>query len=71
MEVEKQLKNRKVYQKVKFRKITFTDLVGKSNTMFKNLKKRCNFRKRKNATNLGKLDSVDFLKKAGNVGNIP
>ena len=40
MEVEEQLKDRKVYQEVKFSESIFTDLVEKSNTMFTNLKRK-------------------------------
>ena len=38
MEVKKQLKDRKVYQKVRSSENILTELVEKSNTMFKNLK---------------------------------
>ena len=129
MEAEKQLKDRKVYQEVRFSENILTDLVEKSNAMFKNLRRKGVISERelkyftfeyKKATNLGKLyllpkirkclknipgrpvisncgvltekvsefldlhlktvyqngwsyikDSGDFLKKIGDVGNIP
>ena len=40
MEAEKQLKDLKVYQEVKFSENILTDLVEKSNTMFKNLRRK-------------------------------
>ena len=40
MEVEKQLKGRKVYQKVRFSENILTNLVEKSNTIFKNLRRK-------------------------------
>ena len=64
MEAEKQLKDRKVYQEVRFSENILTDLVEKNNTMFKNLRrKRAILEKElkyfsfeyKKATNLGKL----------------
>ena len=64
MEAEKQLKDRKVYQEVKFSENILTDLVKKSNTMFKNLRRKGIILEKelkylsleyKKATNLGKL----------------
>ena len=64
MEAEKQLKDRKVYQEVRFSENILTDLVEKSNTMFKNLRRKGVISEKelkyfsfeyKKATNLGKL----------------
>ena len=64
MEAEKQLKDRKVYQEVKFSENILTDLVEKSNTMFKKLRRKGVISEKelkyfsfeyKKATNLGKL----------------
>ena len=64
MEAEKQLKDRKVYQEVRFSENILTDLVEKSNTMFKNLRRKGIISEKelkyfsfeyKKATNLGKL----------------
>ena len=61
---EKQLKDRKVYQEVNFSENIFPDLVEKSNTMFKNLRRKGVILEKqlkhfsfeyKKATNLGKL----------------
>ena len=40
MEMEKQFKDRKAFQEVKFSKIILTDLVEKSNAKFKNLRRK-------------------------------
>ena len=40
VEAEKQLEDRKVYQEVRFSENILTDLVEKSNTMFKNLRRK-------------------------------
>ena len=40
MEAENQLKDRKVYQEVRFSENILTNLVEKSNTMLKNLKRK-------------------------------
>ena len=64
MEAEKQLKDRKVYQQVRFSENILTNLVEKSNTMFKNLRRKGVISEKelkyfsfeyKKATNLGKL----------------
>ena len=64
MEAEKQLKDRKVYQEVRFSENILNELVEKSNTMFKNLGRKdvilekelkYFFFEYKKATNLGKL----------------
>ena len=64
MEAKKQLKDRKVYQEVRFSKNILTDLVEKSNTMFKNLRRKGVISEKelkyfsfeyKKVTNLGKL----------------
>ena len=64
MEVEKQLKDRKVYQEVSFSENILTDLVEKSNTMFRNLRRKGVISEKelkyfsfeyKKVTNLGKL----------------
>ena len=47
MEAEKQLKDRKVYQEVKFSENILTDVVEKSNTMFKNLRRKSVITERK------------------------
>ena len=64
MEAEKQLKDRKVYQEVRFSENILTNLVEKSNTMLKNLKRKEVILEKelksfsfeyKKTTNLGKL----------------
>ena len=64
MEAEKQLKDRKMYHEVRFSENILTDLVEKSNTMFKNLRRKGVISEKelkyfsfeyKKATNLGKL----------------
>ena len=62
MEAEKQLKDRKMYQEVRFSENILTDLVEKSNTMFKNLRRKISEKELKyfsfeykKATNLGQL----------------
>ena len=64
MEAEKQLKDKKVYQKVSFSENILTDLVEKSNTMFKNIRRKGVISEKElkyflfeynKATNLGKL----------------
>ena len=64
MEAEKQLKDRKVYQEVRFSQNILTDLAEKSNIIFKNLRRKGVILEKerkyfcfeyKKATNLGKL----------------
>ena len=78
MEAEKQLKDRKVYQEVRFSENILTDLVEKSNAMFKNLRRKGVISERelkyftfeyKKATNLGKLYLLPKIRKC--LKNIP
>ena len=78
MEAEKQLKDRKVYQEVRFSENILTDLVEKSNTMFKNLRRKGVISEKelkyfsfeyKKATNLGKLYLLPKIHKR--LKNIP
>ena len=77
-EAVKQVKDRNVYQAIKFSENILTDLVKKSNTMFKNLRRKSIVSKKelnyfsfeyKKATNLGKLYLLSKILK--HLKNVP